>query len=285
MDVLIAGCGWLGRDLARRLLARGDRVTGLTRTDASATALQALGIPALALDLADPEAVQAIPGRYDGVLAMQSAAGGDSAAYERAYVDATRGLLGSKALAGAGFVYVSSTGVFGQTDGAWVDETTPAQPADPSSAVLVEAERLVLDRSWHKAKSCVVRCSGLYGPERTGTIERVRSGALSWGVGDATWMNFCHREDAANTVIAALDRAKPGAIYHASDEAPATRHDVVAWIASRLGIAPKTHLEETATGRRRGANRRVSAEATRLELGVTLAYPSFRDGLAPFVAK
>jgi nucleoside-diphosphate-sugar epimerase len=283
MDILLAGCGWLGREVARRLAARGDRVTGLTRTEESARRLSAEGIAAIALDLAAPNASRSIPGSYDGVLAMQSASGRDEAAYRRASIDATRGLLESVAASDTAFVYVSSTGVFGQTDGSWVDEATPPHPVEATSRILLEAERLVLDRSWHRAQPRIVRCSGLYGPGRTGTIERVRTGALALGYGDDTWMNFCHRDDAASTVIAALDRGSPGAIYHASDAAPTTRHDVVAWIAARLAMAPSRSDVGSAPLGRRGVDRRVSAEATRREFGVRLAYPSFREGLAPFL--
>jgi nucleoside-diphosphate-sugar epimerase len=280
VDVLLAGCGWLGREVARRLAARGDRVTGLTRTEPSAARLRADGIEAFACDLAGPGASREVPGRYDGIVAMQSASGRDESAYRRAYLEATRGLLSSAAAADAAFVYVSSTGVFGQADGSWVDEATPPQPADATSLILVEAERLVLDRAWHEAAPRIVRCSGLYGPGRAGTIERVRSGALALGFGDDTWMNFCHRDDAAGTVIAALDRGSRGAIYHASDAAPATRREVVAWIAARLGMAPPRTDDGTVSMTRRGAHRRVSSEATRRELGVRLAYPSFREGLS-----
>jgi nucleoside-diphosphate-sugar epimerase len=283
MNVLLAGCGWLGREVARRLASRGDRVTGLTRTEESAGRLRDDGIEAVAVDLAALNVARLIPGRYDGVVAMQSASGRDEAAYRCAYLDATRGLLESALAADAAFVYVSSTGVFGQADGSWVDEATPPQPFDATSGILLEAEHLVLDRSWHGAKPRIVRCSGLYGPGRTGTIERVRAGALAWGPGDEIWMNFCHRDDAADTVIAALDRGSPGAIYHASDAAPATRHDVVAWIAARLSMSPPRRDEGNAPTGRRGANRRVSGEATRRELGVRLAYPSFREGLAPLL--
>ena len=283
MDVLLAGCGWLGQEVARRLIARGDRVTGLTRTVESASRLREDGIDALAFDLAAPGASRLIPGHYDGIVAMQSASGHDEAAYSRAYLEATRAVLESEGAVGAAFVYVSSTGVFGQTDGAWVDESTPPVPADRTAEVLVEAERLVLDRSLHRSQPRIVRCSGLYGPGRTGTIERVRAGTLARGHGDETWMNFCHRDDAAVTVIAALDRGSPGAIYHASDASPATRRDVVAWIAARLAMTPPRRPEESTPGGRRGANRRVSAEATRRELLSVLAYPSFREGFAPFV--
>jgi len=282
MDVLLAGCGWLGREVARRLLARGDRVTALTRTVESASLLRESGILASALDLASPGASRSIPGRYDGIVAMQSASGPDAAAYQRAYLEATRALLASEGAAGAAFVYVSSTGVFGQTGGEWVDESTPPRPTEKTAEVLVEAERLVLDRSWHRAQPRIVRCSGLYGPGRTGTIERVREGALALGDGDETWMNFCHRDDAAVAVIAALDRGSPGWIYHASDASPAMRRDVVSWIAARLAIDPSRRPEGSAPGGRRAANRRVSSEATRRELLTVLGYPSFREGLAPF---
>jgi len=283
MRVLVAGCGWLGREVALRLVARGDRVTAVTRTGESAARLCADGIDARAIDLATPGASRLIPGRYDAIVALQSASGRDEAEYARAYLDATRGVLESAGAAGASFVYVSSTGVFGQTDGSWVDESTPPSPADPTATVLVAAEQLVLDDSWHAAKPRIVRCSGLYGPGRTGTIERVRSGALALGDGDDTWMNFSHRDDAAVTVIAALDRGRPGAIYHASDAAPATRRDVVSWIAPRLAMTAPRRDDGGPAGGRRGAHRRVSATATRRELGIDLAYPSFREGLAPFL--
>jgi nucleoside-diphosphate-sugar epimerase len=133
--------------------------------------------------------------------------------------------------------------------------------------------------------SRIVRCTGLYGPGRLGTIERVRSGALGLGLGDGddVWMNFIHRDDAVSLVIAALDRGRPGAIYHASDAHPARRREVVAWIAAGLHIAPaRSTRGGTATGRR-AVNRRISAEASCRELGVSLAYPSFREGFAPFL--
>jgi len=283
MRVLIAGCGWLGREVANRLESRGDAVTAIVRTEASASRLRGDGIGTLAIDLAEPGAAAAITESFDAVVAMQSASGRDEAAYRRAYVEATRRLLESGSAARAPFVYVGSTGVFGQTDGGWVVETTPPEPTEATTRVLMEAEQLVLGASRFAAKPMVVRCSGLYGPGRTGTIERVRAGVLALGDGDEAWMNFCHRDDAAAIVIAALDRGRAGAVYHASDTEPVARHEVVTWIAGRLGIEPPMPPPGVAAGGRRGANRRVSGEATRSDLGVCLAYPTFRDGLAPFL--
>jgi nucleoside-diphosphate-sugar epimerase len=108
----------------------------------------------------------------------------------------------------------------------------------------------------------------------------VRSGATALGPGDEAWTNWCHLDDAVEAVLAALARGRPGAIYHASDAHPARRREVVGWIAGRLGIPPPVRPAGGA-GDVRGAHRRILGERTRAELGLTLRYPSFREGLAP----
>jgi len=150
--------------------------------------------------------------------------------------------------------------------------------------VLLEAERRVLEPALAEGRAtCVLRLSGLYGPGRYGLVERVRDGRLALGPGDETWTNWCHRTDAVRAVVAALDTGRPGAMYHASDEQPLRRRDVVAWIAGRLCIEPP-QLAATArlvpAGNRRGANRRIAAARTRAELGLALAFPSLFDGLS-----
>jgi nucleoside-diphosphate-sugar epimerase len=137
----------------------------------------------------------------------------------------------------------------------------------------------VLDAAAAGVRASLVRLSGLYGPGRTGILERVRQGALALGPGDDAWMNFCHQEDAVELVLAALARAPPGAILHGSDARPARRREVVEWIAARLGIpAPRTERAPP------GANRRILSGRSRALLGVELRYPSFSDGLAPLVS-
>ncbi len=277
MHVLVAGCGWLGEALARALVARGDRVTGIRRDPARAAALAALGVEPLALDLADPGVEARLP-RVDAIVACQSAGEDGEAAYRAAYVDANRALLAAARAAGARVVYTGSTGVFGQRDGGDVDEATPPAPASPTAAVLVEAERLVLDAAARGVHSAVIRLSGLYGPGRTGLAGRVRSGLLALGPGDDAWMNFCHRDDAVAFVLAALERGSPGAVHHGSDARPARRREVVEWIAARLGIPPPRTDREPP-----GPNRRIRSERTRAALGVTLRFPSFEDGFAPLL--
>jgi nucleoside-diphosphate-sugar epimerase len=277
MHVLVAGCGWLGAALARRLVARGDRVTGVRREPARAAALAQLGVTPLAADLADPAARARLPA-VDAIVACQAAAADSEAAYRAAYVEANRVLLEAAARDGAPLVYTGSTGLFGQRDGSDVDEATPPAPAGVTGEILAEAERLVLGAARSGVRASVVRLSGLYGPGRVGIVQRVRSGALALGPGDDAWMNFCHLEDAVTTVLAALDAARAGAVFHGSDAHPARRREVVDWIAARLGV-PSPRSERAAAG----PNRRVRSERTRAALGVELRYPSFEEGIATLV--
>jgi nucleoside-diphosphate-sugar epimerase len=161
-----------------------------------------------------------------------------------------------------------------------VDERTAPAPADEAACALVDAEDVVLGAVRDAGiPTRLVRLSGLYGPGRLGVIERVRSGRLALGAGDDAWMNWCHLDDAVTTVLAAIDRGRAGGVYHGSDAGPATRNEVVTWIASRLGIDPPVAGPSPSGGRK--ANRRISSERTRAELAVDLLHPSFRDGLSP----
>ncbi|BDG01006.1 NAD-dependent epimerase/dehydratase family protein [Anaeromyxobacter oryzae] len=271
MHVLVAGSGWLGAAIAHRLVVGGARVTGIRRDPARAEALRAIGVEPLALDLAAPGAADRLP-PFDAAIACQSAGADTVEAYRAAYVVANEALVGAAARQGARVVYTGSTGVFGQRDGSEVDEATPPAPASATAEVLVEAEALV-----RAAGGVVVRLSGLYGPGRAGIVDRVRAGRLALGPGDDAWMNFCHLEDASAFVLAALARGAPGAVHHGSDAAPAPRREVVEWIAARLGIPPPRGDAAP------GPNRRIRSDRTREALQVTLAFPSFREGLAPLV--
>ncbi len=278
MRVLVAGAGWLGSAVARALAARGDQAIALRRDPARVEPLRAPGVTPLALDLTAPDAAGRLPA-FDAVVACQSAGGDTAEAYRAAYIEANLTLFAAAARHGARkLVYTGSTGVFGQRDGDVVTEATPPAPASPSAEVLVEAERLVL---WgaQGVPACLLRLSGLYGPGRAGLLTRVREGRLSLGPGDDAYMNFCHLDDAVAFVLAALDRGEPGATYHGSDAAPTKRREVVAWIAGQLGVRPAR--SEVPAG---GPNRAIDSSWTRQVLGVTLRYPTFRDGLAPLIA-
>lgn len=281
MHVLIAGCGWLGAEIGRRLLAEGHRVTGIRRDPAAAAALDADGIEPLILDLTAEDADRRLPGDVDAIVGCQAAGARGEEAYERAYIEATRPLLDlARRRPSIRLVYTGSTGVFGPGDGPDVDETSLPRPAGGTGEVLRRAETQLLEAAASGVDVSIVRLSGLYGPQRYGVLDRIRSGRLALGPDDASWMNFCHRDDAATTVLALLDRGRAGQVYHASDAHPSRRRDVIAWVAERLGVEPsRASAGAAGVGGRPPALRRVAAERTRRELGIELAYPSFREGL------
>jgi nucleoside-diphosphate-sugar epimerase len=283
MHVLVAGCGWLGTAAAEALIARGDRVTGVRRDPVRAQALATLGIAPLALDLAEPGAVARIPDGVEAILALQSSRVDSIEAYVRTYLETGANLLGIARERGLrAVVQAGSTGVFGQRDGSWVDETTPPAPASPTAEVLARAERLFLEAGQDGVPARVLRLSGLYGPGRTWMLDQVRSGALALGPGDGAWLNSCHRDDAVAALLAVLDRGRDGAVYHATDAEPLRRRELILHVAGRLGIPPPEARERPA---RVGPDRRVSGELTRRELGLELRWPSLREGLEQLITQ
>jgi nucleoside-diphosphate-sugar epimerase len=280
MHVVIAGCGWLGSAVARRLLARGDRVTGIRSDPERAEQLRPLGIEPLVLDLADPSAGP-LPSDTDAILALQSARGGGEASYRRAYLDVNRTLLAwARQHPVRALVHTGSTGIFEQRDGSEVDEATRPAPVTPAGAVLLEAETMLMEAAAAGIPARILRLSGLYGPGRLWLMDRVARGLMALGPGDDAWMNFCHQEDAMLAVLAVLDRGRDGAIYHATDEQPMRRREVITWVAGRLGIPLAPASGEAPPS---APNRRILGERTRRELEIQLKWPSLKQGLEPFL--
>ena len=280
MHVLVAGCGWLGQAVAAQLVARGDRVTAVRSDPARAEATRAPGIEPLTLDLADPAALERIPLDLDAILALQAPRGGHEAAYRRAYLEANETLLAAaRRRPLRALVLTGSTGIFGQRDGSEVEETTVPVLTTIPSLVLAEAEGLMLAAAAEGLPTRIVRLSGLYGPGRLWMLDRMRRGLLALGPGDGAWLNSCHRDDAVATVLAALDRGRPGALYHATDAEPLRRRDLIHHLAARLGVAPACSEAEAAGG----PDRRVLGRQTRAELRLELRWPSLREGLEPYL--
>ncbi|MCP3979604.1 MAG: NAD-dependent epimerase/dehydratase family protein [bacterium] len=280
MEVVVAGYGWLGRALGRGLVERGHRVIAVRRSRLEPDADEA-DVRHVRLDLSVPGAWRALPPAPHAIVACQAADERSVEGYERAYLRVNEVLREyARQRDVERFVYTGSTGVFGCTDGRDVDEQSAIDVDGGTAGILAQAEDLVLGNQDEGPRGNVVRLSGLYGPGRYGIVDRVRRGALALGPGDDAWMNWCHRSDAVTTLLAVVERGRAGAVYHASDAFPERRRDVVAWIAERLGIAaPRAAGGAKPGDARPRTNRRIRAEKTRAELGIVLAYPSFREGL------
>ncbi len=269
-SVLIAGCGYVGVELGRRLAADGDVVWGLRRDPSSIPA----PIRPLAGDVASAD-LPALP-TVDAVVYAVSAGGRTADRYRRAYVDGPRNVLAALEAAGRRperFVLVSSTGVYGQTEGEWVDESSPTEPADETGRLLLEGERAVLGSA---ANGVVVRAGGIYGPDRTGLLDRIRSGVVRRPPPGTRWLNLVHRDDLARALGHVLRLADPGPTLAVVDEEPADYDEVVAWLARRAGVPVPPAVTES-DGGRRGTNKRVSSERLR-RTGFRFLYPTFREG-------
>ena len=288
MRVLIAGCGYVGSRLGTDLAAAGHKVWGLRRrTDALPA-----GIEGLAADLTEPDTLAQLPPGLDHVVYATAADGSGEAAYRSAYLKGLGNLL--KALETQEsrprrFFFVSSTGVYGQQEGEWVDETSPTEPSRESGKILLAAEHKALAGPF---PATVVRLGGIYGPGRTRLLRLAGSGDATVREDPPAYTNRIHRDDAAGLIahLIALDTAAPPAgqgippaqIYLGVDRDPAPYHEVLDWLAERLGAA-RPRRTEGDTGVRRGGNKRCSSDRL-IAAGYRFRYPSFRDGYEEMIA-
>jgi nucleoside-diphosphate-sugar epimerase len=270
---LIAGCGYLGRRVAALWRARGHHVRALTR--GRADELRALGVEPIVGDVRELLDVLTLEPAETVLYAVapDRRPGGSTAA--EVWVEGLGNLVGAMREwpERPRLLFISSTGVYGQSGGEEVDETAPTCPADESGRVLEQAERALRDTWWPDA--IVLRFAGIYGPGRL-----LRRHALVNGEPIAAdpegWLNLIHVEDGAAAVVAADERARPGATYNVADGGPVRRRDFYSRLAELLSAPPPRFVAAPVADR---VNRRVSNRRMREELGVGLRYPSYEDGL------
>lgn len=263
-NVLIAGCGDVGNALANRLLAEGCAVWGIRRTvDALAP-----GVTPWRIDLRDRASLGAPPAAFDYLFYTASADGRDEESYRAIYVDALRDLLEVLRSEGSPLhrvFFTSSTAVYGQSEGEWVDEASPTEPSGFNGRLLLEAEAIVD----HAPVSGVnVRLSGIYGPGRTRLIRNVWRREAS---ATDSWTNRIHVEDCAAALHHLMRLPSPASLYLGSDDLPATTAEVVTWMSRQLGVPAPSRAETTRLNKRcRNARLRES--------GFRFRYPSFQEG-------
>lgn len=278
-SLMIVGCGDVGSRLGRQLAARDWRVHGLRRT------IAALPIEVLPVagDLAQLECPDTWPvGKLDYLVYCAAATQHDEAGYRAAYVEGLRNTLGwlqQRGQAPKRLLFVSSSGVYAQRDGEWIDETSPAKAESYSGAVMLEAERLALQSG---IPATVVRLTGIYGPGREWLLKQVREG-YRVASEPPLYANRIHAEDCAGLLAYLLEADRDGVAlegcYLGVDNDPAALHDVVAWLRDQLGV---THWSDEQSVRRAGSKRCSNARAR--ALGWEPRYPSFREGYAAILA-
>ncbi|HSJ24143.1 MAG TPA: SDR family oxidoreductase [Longimicrobiales bacterium] len=280
--VLVAGCGYVGCALAARLAGEGHAVWGLRRS----TGALPTGVQPIAADLAVPSTLAGLPLSLDYVVYAAAPGGADDERYRTIYVDGLRNLLAaleSQDQRPRRVLLTSTTGVYGQQAGEWVDEDSPTEPEDFRGERPLEGERLLLAGPF---PATVLRLGGIYGPGRTRLIEQVRSGQARCVPG--LWSNRIHRDDCAGALrhLMLMEDASPR--YLGVDREPVELCDVHRWLAARLGVVPPVVDEDadpsgSAPGRRRRSNKRCSSERL-VASGYRFLFPTFREGYAALLA-
>jgi nucleoside-diphosphate-sugar epimerase len=277
------GLGYSALALARRLSASGWAVTGTCRTAEKAALLREAGFAAVLFDRERPVAAEALPGITHILVSVPPDTQGDA-------VLATHGgdMAAMPGLEWLG--YLSTTGVYGDRGGGWVDETAALQPTGERGRRRVAAEQgwLGLWRD-HGVPVHIFRLAGIYGPGRS-PFDALRAGIAKRIDNPGQVFSRIHVEDLASVLIASIERPHPGGVYNVCDDDPAPPEAVVAYAAGLLGMAPPLLVPLNAAGLSPMArsfyddNKRVSNRLIKTGLGVSLRYPDFRAGLAAILA-
>ncbi|KPK17897.1 MAG: hypothetical protein AMJ62_00425 [Myxococcales bacterium SG8_38] len=267
--VLIAGCGDVGNALATRLLAEGCEVWGIRRR----VEALASGVRPWRIDLLDAAGFGSPPAAFDHVFYTASADRRDEAHYRSIYVHGLRDLLDALRAAGCPLhrvFFTSSTAVYGQSRGEWVDESSPTEPSAFNGQVLLEAESII---ECAPETGITVRLSGIYGPGRTRLVRQVWAKEAK---ANGSWTNRIHVEDCARALHHLMRLQEPAGLYLGSDDEPATTAEVVRWLSMELGVEePQAETTERLGKRCRNARLR--------ETGFRFRYPTFREGYREIV--
>jgi nucleoside-diphosphate-sugar epimerase len=272
--LLSFGHGYSAQALERLLLPQGWRIIGTTRSAAKAEAMRARGIEALIWPGADvTDALNAA-----SHLLMSASPDDGSDPVLAALQDQITARADQFEWAG----YLSTTGVYGDHGGDWVDETAPLTPATRRGQA-----RVVAEAAWQAIPGLplhIFRLAGIYGPGR-GPFAKVRNGTARRIIKDGQVFSRTHVDDIAQVLAASIARPNPGAIYNVCDDDPAPPQDVIAYAAQLLGLpvpeaVPFEDAELTPMARSFYAeSKKVRNDRIKDDLGVKLLFPDYRSGL------
>ncbi|HEY6560037.1 MAG TPA: SDR family oxidoreductase [Polyangiaceae bacterium] len=277
--ILIAGAGYVGAALGQRLAEHGHVVYGLRRDTSELPA----SVRGLAIDLQAPRALAEMPNKFEYVFytAAPDATGED--AYRATYVTGLSNVLNAARTRGWPLRHVffsSSTAVYAQNDGQWVDEESQADPSGFNGLCMIEAEARLFSSG---VSATSVRFGGIYGPGRTSLLERVARGVASYAPGAPTYTNRIHRDDCAGVLAHLLSLDAPQRLYLAVDDEPVDTRTLVQWLAAALGAPPPRESSAKGAPTGRGASNKRCSNARLRSSGYALCYPTFREGYAELV--
>ena len=271
--ILIIGCGAIGTQLAQVLVASDHQVTGLKRNPPkTATG----NVNYFTADITIPADLKDLPTDFDTVYFIVSPDGRNEESYRAIYESGLNNLLNKFSLAGANprWIFVSSTSVYGQSQGEWVDEDSIAQPDTTTSQLIRQAEQKLMALD---ASNIVVRFSGIYGPGREHLL-RMAMQASAIQQNPPYFTNRIHQQDCIGVLAFLLERRLAGVAlkqcYLASDDDPAPMWEVMSWLAEHMNCQPPSVkvIDNGCVMNKRCNNQRLKA------LGYQFRYPGFKDG-------
>jgi nucleoside-diphosphate-sugar epimerase len=266
--LLIAGHGYLGQEIARQALATNWQVTALTKSGSA---------DSTACDLSSEKEVGALAeSLFDSlpltIVHCASSGRGGAEAYRAVFLDGTRNLLAH--FPGAHLIFVSSSSVYGQTDGSTVDETSPTEPARETSALLLEAEQLVL-----AAGGTVTRLAGIYGPERSVILKKFLNQTARLEEDGRRILNQIHRDDAAAAILhLARDQNARGEIYNVADSSPLSQLECYQKLSKHFSLPLPESGPRPENSKRAWTNKAVSNRKL-LATDWTPEFPSFVEAV------
>ncbi len=271
--ILIAGCGYVGEATADLFHSAGWNVEGWVHSQDSAARLSAKPYRVGLVDISQRDEIAEQTEAFDAVIHCASSRGGDAEAYRQIYLNGARRLLEN--FRKAKILFTSSTSVYAQRDGSWVTEESETKPLRETSRILLEAEKLILEK-----RGIVVRLAGIYGPQRSALLSKFLNGTATIDPQSDRFVNQVHRDDIALALFLLLNREAQESlqIYNVVDDQPILQSECYRWLAQRLN-RPLPPIRKSEQPRKRGdTNKRVSN--TKLhQLGWTSEYPTFGDAM------
>jgi len=285
--ILIAGCGYVGTALGLALVERGEEVVALRR--------RSEGLPreleAVTADLCSPATLERIAEPFDAVFYTAAAESGDDEGYRRAYVEGLSNLIAvvERSPAPRRLFLCSSTRVYPQTGGEWIDEDSPTAAIDFRSHRLLEGEALATGAPF---ATTIVRLAGIYGPGRDRLLRRLLEGAPLAAGNSQRYTNRIHRDDCVGILLHLLDLQDPADLYLGVDGEPSRLETMQRWLRARVSdegqgagsdsgtVPPSPREGAVAPPPAEPASNKRCSNARLVATGYEYRFPTFREGYA-----
>lgn len=275
MQTLLLGYGDIADRVAQRLSAKDEKATGVCRSPDKKPVRT--GVDLVAADLNnEQELYRLFEQKWDNVVVTLTPAKAVEDSYHQGYVVPCRHLqqVLSQQTHQPRIIYVSSTGVYAQRGGEWIDEDSATEPTSESGKALLQAESIIRALP---GQSTILRCSGIYGQGRDFMLRQLSEGKVQLR---DSWTNRIHQDDVAGFItylITQIDNPLP--LYLVNDDEPVKQYEVYQWLALQLGLELPEDIDTEVgpRGSKRCLNKRLKGS------GYQLQYSSFREGYAPMI--